>query len=38
MNARKNKVGFGKVLFHTFLVIITGGLWGMILIVRALLK
>lgn len=27
-----------KALFHTALVIFTGGLWGLVLIVRALVK
>lgn len=34
----KKKVGMGRVLWHCFLIVITGGIWGMILIVRALLK
>jgi hypothetical protein len=37
MNARK-KVGPGRVLWHCFLIVVTGGLWGFYLIVRALLK
>ena len=28
----------GKVLLHTFLVFVTGGIWGVVLIVRYLLK
>lgn len=29
---------FAKVLLHTFLTLITGGFWLLILIIRALLK
>lgn len=28
----------GKVLLHTFLVFATGGIWGVVLIVRYLIK
>lgn len=29
---------FAKVLFHTILTIITGGLWLVVLVIRALVK
>lgn len=29
---------FFKVLFHCFLIVITGGLWGLYLLVRHLVK
>lgn len=35
MNKKANPL---KVLFHIFLIFITGGLWGLYLIVRALVK
>lgn len=32
------KVSPIKVLFHIFLIFLTGGLWGLYLLVRALVK
>lgn len=37
MNARK-KVGPGRILLHIILIFLTGGLWALWLIVRALLS
>lgn len=34
----KNKVSPFKVLFHIFLIFLTGGLWALYLLVRALVK
>lgn len=36
--ARKNKVGIVKILVHTALTFLTGGLWLLFLIIRACLK
>lgn len=36
--SNNKKVGMGRVLLHCALIVLTGGIWGMILIVRALLK
>lgn len=32
------KVGFGKILFHTLLTLVTGGLWLFVLGIWAVLK
>ena len=33
-----NKPGCGAILFHTVLTLFTGGLWLIVLVIRALLK
>lgn len=34
----RNKVGFSKVLLHTILTFMTGGVWLVVLLVRACLR
>lgn len=36
MNTRKKRYGLGHFLLDFFLVVITGGLWGLFLLFRAL--
>lgn len=38
MAPRRNRVGFGSILLHVILTLITGGAWLIVLVIIALLK
>lgn len=37
-NTADKHVGAGAVIGHTFLIFLTGGIWGIVLLVRLVLK
>lgn len=38
ISVNRKRVGFGAILLHTVLTIVTGGFWLVILLIRALLR